>query len=73
MTLSDYNRVNQHTALLFVQQLIAQVENWAKEFGGDYELNIFGRRMVVLTSVADIRRVLTLRPSKFRRGLDSVS
>ncbi|CAM9310328.1 unnamed protein product [Ascophyllum nodosum] len=60
-----------HTLLIDPPKLTAQVENWAKELGGDYELNIFGRRMVVLTSVADIRRVLTLRPSKFRRGLDS--
>ena len=50
-----------------------QVEDWAQEFGGDYEINIFGRSVVVLTSAPEIRQVLHLRPSKFRRGFASVS
>ncbi|CAM9310255.1 unnamed protein product [Ascophyllum nodosum] len=60
-----------HTVLINPPKLTTQVENWAEELGGDYELNIFGWSVVVLTSVADIRRVLTLRPSKFKRGLES--
>ena len=56
-----------------VEQFTAQVESWAEEFEGDYELQIFGERVIVLTSVEDIRRVLALRPSKFVRGLTPVS
>ena len=56
-----------------MEQITAQVESWAGEFEGDYELQIFGERVIVLTSVKDIRRVLTLRPSKFVRHLTPVS
>eukprot|EP00752_Nemacystus_decipiens_P014601 g13003.t1 len=48
---------------------VAQLEGWAEEFGGDYELHLLGRRIIVVTGLADIRRMLTLRPSKFKRGL----
>eukprot|EP00904_Undaria_pinnatifida_P007026 jgi/Undpi1/3453/HiC_scaffold_16.g06825.m1 len=51
--------------------IVAHAEAWAKEFGGDYELQIFGRRVVVVTGLADIRRILAIRPSKMRRGLAS--
>lgn len=45
------------------------MEGWADEFGGDYELSLFGKKMVVFTTPADCRRIMTLRPSKFGRGL----
>ena len=48
------------------------MEAWSREFGGDYELQIFGHRVVVLTGLADIRRMLIVRPSKMRRFLVSV-
>lgn len=54
-------------------QATQQLEGWAREFGGNYELYLFGRRAVVVTEVGDIRRILTLRPSKFKRGVKSVS
>lgn len=54
------------------EQITQQLEDWAKKFGGDYEINIFGSSVVVLTSVSEIRQVLNLRPSKFRRGFASV-
>lgn len=53
-------------------QVGAQMEAWSKECGGDYEVQIFGKRVIVLTGLADIRRMLTIRPSKMRRGLASV-
>ena len=48
------------------------MEAWSREFGGDYELQMFGERVVVLTGLADIRRMLTVRPSKMKRNLVSV-
>ena len=56
-----------------VEQIAAQLASWAEEFEGDYEIQIFGERVIVLTSVEDIRRVLALRPSKFVRNLSPVS
>lgn len=53
--------------------MVQQFEAWADEFGGDYELHVFGTRTIVVTSVADMRRILALRPSKFKRGLTPVS
>lgn len=53
--------------------MVQQFEGWADEFGGDYELTLFGKKMVVLTSPADCRRIMTLRPSKFGRGLTPVN
>ncbi|CAN0206214.1 unnamed protein product, partial [Hapterophycus canaliculatus] len=50
-------------------QSVAQIERWAEEFGGDYELNLVGTRVICVTGLADIRRIMTLRPAKFRRGL----
>ncbi|CAN0250653.1 unnamed protein product, partial [Scytosiphon promiscuus] len=38
------------------------------EFGGDYELFVFGRRVVFVTGTEDARRILHLRPTKFARG-----
>ena len=54
-------------------QLVQQLEGWADELGGNFELTLFGRRAVVATTVADVRRVLSLRPQVFRRGLTPVS
>lgn len=71
LQLTLYSHLN--IALSSDGQMFTQMENWADEFGGDYMLQAFGRRMVVLTSFADIRRVLAMRPSKFCRGIDSVS
>ena len=53
-------------------QITQQLEGWASEFGGDYELDIFGVRMVVVTGLADIRSMLMLRPSTFKRDVSSV-
>ena len=65
---------NDHSILSVpVEQFTAQVESWAGEFEGDYEIQIFGERVTVLTSVEDIRQVLALRPSKFVRHLTPVS
>ncbi|CAN0418983.1 unnamed protein product, partial [Ascophyllum nodosum] len=58
-----------HTLLLNISKIAAQLASWAEEFEGDYEIQIFGERVIVLTSVEDIRRVLALRPSKFVRNL----
>lgn len=52
--------------------MIQQFEGWADEFGGDYELHIFGKKTRVITNVAEMRRILSLRPSKFKRGLTAV-
>jgi len=52
--------------------MVAQMEKWADEYGGDYVLHAFGRHIVVVTSAADIRRIFTLRPSKFIRGVNPV-
>lgn len=53
-------------------QMVGQMEAWADELGGNYELTMFGKRTVVATEVADVRRVLNLRPSLFKRGLSAV-
>lgn len=53
--------------------MVSQMEAWADESGGTYELTIFGKRTVVATEVSDVRRVLNLRPSVFKRGLSAVS
>lgn len=54
-------------------QMVDQMEAWADELGSTYELTMFGKRTVVATEVADVRRVLNLRPSVFKRGLSAVS
>lgn len=53
-------------------QFTEQLEGWAKEFGGDYELHMFGRRVILVSALADVRRMLNLRPSKFHRGMTAV-
>lgn len=53
-------------------QLAQQMERWADKYGGDYELRLFGRRCIVVTSIPEIRRILSLRPSRFKRGLTDV-
>ncbi|CAM9971103.1 unnamed protein product, partial [Ectocarpus fasciculatus] len=50
-------------------QSVSQLEGWAKEFGGDYELHVSGTKVIVVTGLSDIRRILTLRPSRFKRGI----
>ena len=57
---------------LYAEQLTGQIERWAEEFGGDFELHLFGKRTIALTSVEDIRRVLALRPSKYCRDVSSM-
>lgn len=56
-----------------LRQLNQQMEGWADEFGGDYEQTIMGKRVVFVTGVEDIRRILLLRPAKFKRGWTAVS
>ena len=62
-----------HRRYSVCRQMVQQLEGWADEFGGDYELSLFGKRMVVLTRPAECRRVLSLRPAKFGRGLTPVN
>lgn len=50
-----------------------QLEGWADEFGGDFELTIAGNRVVFVTRAEDIRHILLLRPAVFRRGWMPVS
>ena len=54
-------------------QMVDQMEAWADELGGNYELTMFGKRTVVATNVGDVRRILHLRPALFKRGLSAVS
>lgn len=49
-------------------QMNQQLQGWADEFGGDFELTIAGTRVVFVTEAEEIRRLLLLRPSKLRRG-----
>lgn len=56
-----------------IPQIVEQFEAWAEEFGGDYEIQLVGTRVIVVTGLSDIRRILTLRPSKFKRGMVPVS
>ncbi|CAM9461272.1 unnamed protein product [Ectocarpus fasciculatus] len=60
--------VGGHTLQMESEKMIQQVEGWADEFGGDYEITLIGKKMIVVTGAEDIRRMLLLRPSKFRRG-----
>lgn len=50
------------------RQLNQQLEGWADEFGGDFELAIFGKRVVFVTGPEDARRMNHQRPTKFLRG-----
>ncbi|CAM9660900.1 unnamed protein product [Pylaiella littoralis] len=61
--------VGGHTMLIKKGKFVEQMETWAQEYGGDYEVHIAGARAICVTGLPDIRRILTLRPSKFRRGL----
>lgn len=54
-------------------QLTAQLEDWADEYDGDYELHILGRRTIVVTDASELRHILALRPTKFKRGLTPAS
>eukprot|EP00752_Nemacystus_decipiens_P014607 g13007.t1 len=58
-----------HTLNMETGKTAAQLEGWAKEFGGDYEIQLVGKRVIVVTGLADIRRILIQRPTKFKRGL----
>lgn len=49
-------------------QLHHQLEEWADEFGGDFELTVTGVRLTYVTGAEDIRRILLSRPTTFRRG-----
>ena len=55
------------------RQMMQQVEGWADEFGGDYEVTLVGKRVIFVTEAEDMRRILLLRPSKFKRGWRPVS
>lgn len=61
------------SAACAVAQLTQQLEAWADEYKGDYELRVLGKRVIVVTDPVDVRRILSLRPSKFMRGLTPVS
>lgn len=54
--------------MLEVGKLATQWESWATQYGGDYEIRIFGHRCIAVTSVPELRRMLSLRPHKFKRG-----
>eukprot|EP00903_Cladosiphon_okamuranus_P016174 g14925.t1 len=60
-----------HTLLVRSGKRVAVFEGWAEELGGNYEVHLVGTRAVVVTGLADIRRILTLRPTKFQRGLNA--
>ncbi len=51
-----------------VWQLNQQLEAWAEELGGDFELSIAGSTVVFVTGAEDMHRILLLRPSVFKRG-----
>lgn len=53
-------------------QFVQQLEAWADEYKGDYELKIMGRRVIVVVDPIEIRRILVNRPSKIRRGIFTV-
>eukprot|EP00752_Nemacystus_decipiens_P003174 g2937.t1 len=57
-----------HTLQMETDKLALQVEGWADDFGGDFELTIAGSTVVFATEPEDIRRILLLRPSVFKRG-----
>jgi len=52
----------------FSRQLQEQIEGWADDFGGDFELKVTGQRVIFVTGAEDIRRILLSRPTKFKRG-----
>ncbi|CAN0178058.1 unnamed protein product, partial [Ectocarpus fasciculatus] len=60
--------VGGHTLQMESEKMMQQVEGWADEFGGDYEVTLIGKRVIFVTEAEDIRRILLLRPSKFKRG-----
>ncbi|CAM9729929.1 unnamed protein product [Ectocarpus sp. 4 AP-2014] len=60
--------VGGHTLQMESEKMVQQVEGWADEFGGDYEITLIGKRVIFVTDAEDIRRILLLRPSKFKRG-----
>ncbi|CAN0394924.1 unnamed protein product, partial [Ectocarpus sp. 12 AP-2014] len=60
--------VGGHTLQMESEKMMQQVEGWADEFGGDYEITLIGKRVIFVTDAEDIRRILLLRPSKFKRG-----
>lgn len=54
-------------------QINQQLEAWADEFGGDFELTIAGSTVVFVTGAEDMRRILLLRPTVYKRGWTPVS
>lgn len=84
--LADYTLVNHGNKGVFIcvfrlaslgpliaHQLLQQLEGWADEYKGDYELRILGRRVIVIADPVKMRRIMAQRPSLFRRGLSPVS
>lgn len=59
--------------IVFTPQWAKQMEGWADKYPGDYEISMMGVRVIVVKDAAEIRRILSLRPSSFRRGLSPVS
>ncbi|CAM9435860.1 unnamed protein product [Hapterophycus canaliculatus] len=57
-----------HTLQMEVEKLNQQLEGWADEFGGDFELFFSGKRVIFVTGAEDTRRILLQRPTKFARG-----
>ncbi|CBJ30458.1 cytochrome P450 [Ectocarpus siliculosus] len=60
--------VGGHTLQMESEKMMQQVEGWADDLGGDYEITLIGKRVIFVTDPEDIRRILLLRPSKFKRG-----
>lgn len=52
--------------------MVDQTEDRADELGGDYVLTMLCKRTVVARELADVRHVLNLRPSGFKRGPSAV-
>lgn len=53
--------------------MVQQMETWADELGGKFQLTVFGKRVVVVAGIDGVRHVLNKRPNIFRRGLTPVS
>eukprot|EP00903_Cladosiphon_okamuranus_P020514 g18832.t1 len=57
-----------HTLQMESEKINQQLEAWAEELGGDFELTIAGSTVVFVTGAEDIHRILLLRPTVFKRG-----
>eukprot|EP00752_Nemacystus_decipiens_P003173 g2936.t1 len=57
-----------HTLQMESEKINQQLEAWADELGGDFELTIAGSTVVFVTGAEDMHRILLLRPTLFKRG-----